>query len=263
MFAISVQTMNLFGHTMVRAGDLWVSQAPFTNIDWQSNVDRLCANHQRYGVLTQTRVGDEVRHSLHCLSSLAALRDTFGVDRVKKGFGGNSVIYSEGGLVSAFEFFVLKGQEMDRRLMHPVTGVTYDHALAMCLAIGAGLMTAEQYELVVKGPEGNRKHATPNGELFGPDGEEYVHSSIKTQKKGTADVEDTSRPDGPWGTRDYTGNVWKWMKVDPKKEYELRIRGGSWSDDDPEYFAVSYSLLSDPEGADDTIGFLAARPARD
>ncbi len=258
---IGIPTMNLHGHAMIRAGDLWASRAPFTNIDWQSNAARLQADHRKYGVLERKRVGGDLRYSLHYHSSLATLRDQFGVDRVADDFSGSSVIYNFGYTVAAFEFFVLHWLEADR-LTHPVTVGTPFHAQGMCLAIGADLMSGDQYEFVVKGPEGNREHATPNGKLFGPDGEEYVHSSIKTRKTGTADVEDPSRPDGPWRTRDYTGNVGKWMK--PEEEFQIGFRGGSWKNDEPWYFEATGSfLLGRPEYNDDEIGFLAAWPAGD
>lgn len=262
MSASFIPMMNLSGHTFVKNGDLWVSRAPFTNMDWQSNAGRLRADHRQFGVLTETRVGNKVKYSLDYLSTLATLRDMFGTDLVQKNFGGTDVVWDDHSMVSAFEFFLLKG--IGDCLRHPVTYVTYPHAQGMCLAIGADLMTDDQYVKVVSGRSGKRQHATPNGELYGPNGEEYVVSSIKKNREGTVDVEDPEFPTDPeTGTRHYTGNVWKWMKKNPQEKYKFGVRGGSWSFVYPGDFDASSRSGCAPEDGYDGVGFLVALPTKD
>lgn len=223
-FPTTFPTMTLSGHTFVRNGDLWVSRAPFTQIDWQSNAERLQADHKRFGVLTETRVGDEVKYSLHYLSSLATLRDAFGADQVGTFFEKDNVVYKDDCTVAAFEFYLL--QDIGDRLRHPITDVTYFHAVGMCLAIGADLMTEEQFLRVVSGRGGKRRYATPYGHLISTNWEEYVVSSIERRRGGPVDVEDLAFPTDPeTGTRHYTGNVLKWMKRNPQKKVAIWL---SW-----------------------------------
>ena len=248
------------GHMMLRAKDLWVSRAPFVHADWMSNAVRLQRAHQGYGSIQEVRTGDRLTHTLTYHTSEEGLRGIFG-SRMPKKLGSRDVVCNEDCTATGFEFFVLGADELALP-KHPVTNVTQFHAQAMCLAIGADLMTDDQYVAVVKGPEGNRQHSTPNGKLFGPSGEEYVHSSLKERKTGTADVEDPSRPDGSYGTRDYTGNVWKWMKRNLQERNQFGVRGGSWGNDFPEFFAVSYRGYGLPDFRVGGVGFLAASPVQ-
>lgn len=260
-----IPTMTLSGHAFVRNGDLWVSRAPFTRTEWDSSTKAMETEHKRFGVLTETRAGGKVSYSLQYLSTLASLRDTFGSDRVGSKFGGpKGVIYNDDYRVAAFEFFLLHMHETTDRTL-PMTSVSYFHALGMCLAIGADLMTVDQYAKVVSGRDGKRKHATPNGELRGPNGEEYVVSSIERPKFQSINVDDPVYPTDPeTGTRHYTGNIWKWMRRDPNETYQFRLRGGSCMEHDPSEFTASYDGLDifvRPHESSHEIGFLAAAPA--
>lgn len=264
----AIQTMNLSGHTFVRTGDLWVSRTPFTQIDWQSNIDRLRADHKRYGILTRTEKNGKPK--LHFLSTLETLQDTFGHRRVDGYFGGSKVIYDENYTVAAFEFFGLKN--IGHGLTHPVTNVTHSHAQAMCLAIGADLITTEEWFKIILGRDGNRKSPTPNGLPVGLKGEEYLVTSHRQQRQGTVDVEDPAFPTDPeTGTRHYQGNVRKWAKDyhwNPVG-YQVHALGHSWCsfdrggkyDDDLNSISPSHDPR--PDHHSDDIGFLAAMPAQD
>lgn len=207
-------------------------------------------------------MGNEPRYSLHSLATLQNLRDTLGHDLVPQDFGastgGRDIVFNKGVRVVGFEFFTLEGLTLDR-LTYPVTGMTQSHAQAMCLAIGADLMTDAQYEAIATN-QGRRKHATPTGELFGPNGEEYVVSSIRSPRNGPDSVENSDRPDdGVFGVRDYTGNVAKWMKRNPAESFEFSFRDGSCFLDDTGCFSVRGYLV--PISYVGVVGFLAAAPA--
>lgn len=183
-------------------------------------------------------------HKIFYFSTIKTLQDVFGTD-IKDDFGQNKerggrreVVFKNDFSVAVFEFFALEKVGMDR-LTHPVASLTRTHAQAMCLFIGADLMDDQTYLDVVK--ESGGEYATPNGQLFGLEGEEYVWSSIKKAKEGTADVNDSNRPEGPYGTKDYTGNVEKFMKetVGDRKLRRVGFRGGAWRCDGPEVFAAS------------------------
>lgn len=263
--ARTIQAMSLGGHTFVKGpNDTWVSRAPFENIAWQSNAGLLQETHRRYGAVVSAEAGGKLRHSLYYFSSVATLQQTFGGDYIKDDFGRNEnrrgrreVVFKYDHSVAVFEFFVLENVGMDC-LAHPMTGVTRSHAQGMLLAIGADLMDDATYLAVVKKSGGD--HATPNGKLFGPNGEEWVHSSIRTAQKGTADVNDPKRPDGPYGTRDYTGNVEKMMKetIEDRKSGRIGFRGGSWYYTFPKNFTASFRHInSHPGFYGDGIGFVA------
>lgn len=76
---LGVEIMNCPGYLRGRFGDLWVSRALFTQINWQSNHDRLQSDHRRFGILTETKATtrffptlDELfRHRERALEALA------------------------------------------------------------------------------------------------------------------------------------------------------------------------------------------------
>lgn len=262
---LTIPTMQLCGHTFVRNGPDWVSQAPFTTAEYLSVADQQRAGHRQFGILTERRGGDgAVQHSLLPISSVETLRQWMGVDRVPEGFGGRSIACNDDYTVAGVEFFIPDGNGDPDSLLLPMIDVTYFHAVATCLAIGAGLMTDDQYVRVVSGKNGRRQHATPNGQLNGSGGEEQVVSSIVQMRKGPVAVGDSRFPWDPrTGTWGYTGEVWKWMTRNYGEMSQFGLRGGSWFNYLPGNFAASYRHYFHPVNHYDYVGFLAAVPVQD
>lgn len=124
----------------------------------------------------------------------------------------------------------------------------------MSLAIGADLMTYDQYLSLAAG----RKYFTPNGQLYGPSGEEYVVSSLRESRDGTIDIEDREFPTDPkTRTRHYTGLVEKWMRRDAVDGLFYYV-GGSCLSGLAEDFAASRRNSGRPDYCDSGFGFLSS-----
>lgn len=257
------------GHTMVRTGNFWHSRTPFTRGNWQYNAGRMQDAGKGYFVLEEKRVvvGDttELHYSLNGFPNLDRFRRFLGADVVGEDFGSNEgrggkteVVYNKDYTIVGGQFYLLNDDEVGMSwIRHPMTGGTHFHYQAMCLAIGADMMTYKQLLSLANG----RQHFTPNGQLDGPNGKEYAVTSIKEKRESTVDVEDSAfLTDPETNTRHYTGNVALRMRRDENK---FTVVGGSCFDYHAEVFAVSGRGGGHPDYRGDDVGFLASARVQD
>src|SRR5688572_13554295 len=87
----------------------------------------------------------------------------------------------------------------------PVTGVSWDDALAFCKWAGGTLPTEAQWELAARGLEGR---TFPWGEEE-PD-DEHAHFAQDWNSGGPSEVDRHPKGRGPHGHHDLAGNVWEW-----------------------------------------------------
>ena len=251
------------------------SRTLFERSEWQSNAGRLHQEGRRYGILKESRVGDQRVHSIHYAGTLDTVRTMMGVDNIPSDFGGlnAAVQFQDDLMVAAFEFYLLTNE---MRPHHPMTRITYVHALGMARALDCDAMTLDQYRAVVRGPEGNLELPTPNGKLVGENGERYVHGSFGGQTQtGTDDV--NNRAEGPFGTKDYAGNAASWIKGpfheqdcdkdtrnwiqhDPRGRNQCGHVGGDRHDYDPDRFSWKKFSPCYPNYHYGYVGFPMARP---
>jgi formylglycine-generating enzyme required for sulfatase activity len=125
------------------------------------------------------------------------------------------------------------------RVNQPVVGITYFHAAAWCLfktlmaddGFVYDLPTDAQFEYVASNG-GTQEYGTEGGRLFGPDGRKLAHIDEYRDGKGTTvDVDDPRYVQAlPFGVQT-TGNVWRWIRMNPAFQWPFGLRGGSWSND--------------------------------
>jgi len=128
----------------------------------------------------------------------------------------------------------------------PAVGLTYFHAKAWCLlkslevegayrvdgAYRYDLPTDEQYKYV-SSDGGTKEYGTKTGTLYDEDGRKLAHIG---ECEGTTVVVNDSRyeQDLPFGVQT-TGNVWRWIQMNPALETgnyfwgPYGLRGGSWN----------------------------------
>lgn len=111
----------------------------------------------------------------------------------------------------------------------PVTGVTWEEAMAYAAFLGGTLPTEVQWEYAARGP-GSRRY--PWGDA--PPTCERAHFRDCEPERTVAVA---SRPDGatPAGIHDLAGNVWEWVRPNwfepgrtPVNRASRRLRGGSF-----------------------------------
>lgn len=195
-----------------------------TNAQWRRGVDPVLTNGGRYCVLEPDGGGRFLpRH----FQSLRDVIDLMGSDGVPAGWDGREPIERETGsrgLLACFQWLpTLSSPDGFADDRQPVTHVSWYHAKAWTLIqSGLRLLTDSQWEWSAQGGERRLKYSTKNGRLADHRGRPLVHSSVKGPTAFPIAVDHPSYPDGPFGLRHKSGNVWEWVE-------EGAARGGSWS----------------------------------
>jgi formylglycine-generating enzyme required for sulfatase activity len=144
------------------------------------------------------------------------------------------------------------------RDQQPVIDVSWYHATAWTkVQSGLYLLTDAQWEWSAQGGERNLEYGTENGKLFNSEGKKLVHyCSMQGDERTTIDVDDPRYPDGPFGLRHKSGNVWEWVERNHNEDYQYGLRGGSWYYDDlPGLLRVAYRYDVDPDYRGFHFGF--------
>ncbi|MGB9179747.1 MAG: SUMF1/EgtB/PvdO family nonheme iron enzyme, partial [Pyrinomonadaceae bacterium] len=146
------------------------------------------------------------------------------------------------------------GQYPQGTARHPVTGVTWDDAVAYARWIGKRLPTEEEWEFAARGSDAS---------LIYPWGREWkagLANASNVSGGGLVDV-GTFKGVSPFGAYDMVGNAWEWtasdlkpypggqLPVAPMGDLKV-IRGGSWKER-PEKATATYR------------GYLLARGSKD
>jgi serine/threonine-protein kinase len=146
----------------------------------------------------------------------------------------------------------------------PVTGVSWEDAVAYAQSVGKRLPTEEEWELAARGKEGLRY---PWGNSWQPgcaNADEEGQARKKLAAVGSHDCA------SPFGAKDLIGNAWEWTASDwvPYPGGQLQrstsggekvIRGGAW--DTPRNIATAI-YRSGWVGPGDKTGFRCARDAQ-
>ncbi|OGQ06391.1 MAG: hypothetical protein A2W61_05045 [Deltaproteobacteria bacterium RIFCSPLOWO2_01_44_7] len=133
----------------------------------------------------------------------------------------------------------------------PGVSVSWYDSITYALMHGARLATEEEWEYAAT-EGGKKKYATPSGKLTN----EEVHFNQDIEKGTTIDVDDPRYPDGPFGIRHLTGNVWEWTGSSWAPGSPLKVlRGGSWNDDILDDLRAACRSYGRPEVSDGYFGF--------
>lgn len=155
---------------------------------------------------------------------------------------------------------------------HPVTGVSWDDAMAYAGWAGCGLPTEAQWEKAARGPEG----------FIYPWGDEWDASKCRNNgNRGsgtTAPVDAYPEGASGYGTYQQSGNVWEWCRDWHDREYyntpeslcnpegpstgSNRVgRGGGWGNSNPSEFRSTDRAGLHPSRRLVSLGFRLARRA--
>ncbi len=138
------------------------------------------------------------------------------------------------------------------RPKQPAVYVSWYDTAVYALMHGAMLATEPQREFVAT-EGGKKKYATRSGKLTKK--EAHYHAKL------TINVDDPRYPDGPFGIRHLTGNVWEWTaNLWKAGELSRVLRGGSWHYVNPDYLRAAYRNDVNPGSRLNVIGFRLAAP---
>ena len=153
---------------------------------------------------------------------------------------------------------------------HPAHGVPWTAAAAYCARFGLRLPTEAEWEWAARGGQdadfvwGSDTYGS--GECSGLPWDGF---------RFTSPAGSFPRDRSPFGALDMAGNVGEWVadwfapfpaepQVDPRGPpagQQRVVRGGSWADDLPDFFTVSYRLGRGPDRDDERVGFRVALSA--
>jgi len=236
---------------------------PITNLQWRQGVEPLLHDGARYCLLEFHYRGDFMARKY---SGLNDLMDFAGRNIVPENWGGRNVVVKKiagRGMIALFQWLPNMSRPGFDSDNQPVVDVSWYHAKGWTLSQGGlYLLTDDQWEWSAQGGERRLKYATETGKLTGPKGKPLAHCSVKLDENATIDVYDSRYPDGPFGLRHKTGNVWEWTENNPYQENPYALRGGSWGCANREYLWVaSCKDTFYPEECGDDIGFRVGAPA--
>ncbi|MEZ5402104.1 MAG: NUDIX hydrolase YfcD [Bryobacteraceae bacterium] len=139
---------------------------------------------------------------------------------------------------------------------HPVTQVTWHEAQAYCEWAGLRLPTDLEWEKGARGTEGRRY---PWGDDWDPT---RCRNWSNHGQTGTSPAAGYPNGASPWGILQMAGNTWEWCADLWEKDSPYRIiRGGSWLNDERDYFRCIHRQPMTPLRHDEFLGFRCARDA--
>ena len=132
---------------------------------------------------------------------------------------------------------------------HPMVNVTWHDANAFAKWAGCRLPMEREWEKAARGTDGREY---PWGNTFDP--ERCVCSVVK-KRSSTAPVGSSPAGVSPYGCLDMVGNVWEWCE--DWYDYDRRrvLRGGSWVNNNIDYFRASHRDCFNPGNTDISRGF--------
>lgn len=134
------------------------------------------------------------------------------------------------------------------KLQSPMVIINQPDAEGIAILLGMRLLTEVEWE---------RAAAYTDGRNY-PFGSQFDKSKVTFNDKGTRSVFAHKDGASPEGVLDLSGNVWEWTSSnynEKEKEIYKVLRGGSWSDYNPENLQAAIRYYNHPEYQFNVIGF--------